>query len=140
MIWTAQKKRTPTIHCCRENVLPSRWLETIGGYIDRSTDAPLIRHGQHRKRRFQQFSVAAGTFLPSSYLVTIRGIQKGPQTHASKSFSLNLRAFDAAGTCLPSRCLVKKGRIHFALPLVGNSTYRHTDRWDGFFKYAVEMG
>jgi hypothetical protein len=34
---------------------------------------PLIRHGPHRKRRLQQFFVAAGTSLPSCYLATIDG-------------------------------------------------------------------
>jgi hypothetical protein len=32
---------------------------------------PLIRHGPHRKRRFQQFFMAAGTCLPSRCLATI---------------------------------------------------------------------
>jgi hypothetical protein len=30
--------------------LPSRCLATIGGYIDRPTDSPLIRYGLNRKR------------------------------------------------------------------------------------------
>jgi hypothetical protein len=31
----------------------------------------LARHGPHKKRRLQQFFVAAGTFLPSFHLATI---------------------------------------------------------------------
>jgi hypothetical protein len=38
--------------------------------------------------------------------------------------------FVAAGTFLMSRCLATRGRC----------TYRHTDWWKGFMKYAVEMG
>jgi hypothetical protein len=29
--------------------LPSCYLATLGGYTDRSTDSPLIRHGPYRK-------------------------------------------------------------------------------------------
>jgi hypothetical protein len=35
---------------------------------------PLIRHGPHRKRRLQQFFVAAGKSLPSRCLATKGGI------------------------------------------------------------------
>jgi hypothetical protein len=43
---------------------------------------------------------------------------------------LLLSVFVAAGTCLPSRYLAT----------IGGYTYRHTDKWEGFMKYAVEMG
>jgi hypothetical protein len=34
-----------------------------------------------------------------------------------------------------------KGRIHFTEPLRSNNRRdRHTDKWEGFMKYAVEMG
>jgi hypothetical protein len=39
---------------------------------------PLIRHEPHRKRRFQQFQDAAGMYLPSRCLATIRGYTDGP--------------------------------------------------------------
>jgi hypothetical protein len=34
---------------------------------------PVVRYGPHRKRRLQQFFVAAGTSLPSRCLATVRG-------------------------------------------------------------------
>jgi hypothetical protein len=43
---------------------------------------------------------------------------------------LLLSVFVGAGTCLPSRCLATKGGY----------TYRHTEWWEGFTKYAVDMG
>jgi hypothetical protein len=39
---------------------------------------PLIRHGQHRKPRLQQFLVAAGTCLPSCCLSATRGYTGWP--------------------------------------------------------------
>jgi hypothetical protein len=57
---------------------------------------------------------------------------------------LLLRAFVAAGTSLPSRCLAKKGGMHFTEPLSSNdrrNTHnRHTDCWEEFMKYAIEIG
>jgi hypothetical protein len=38
----------------------------------------LIRHGPHRKRRFQKFFVAAGTSLQSCYLAMIGGYTDRP--------------------------------------------------------------
>jgi hypothetical protein len=43
---------------------------------------------------------------------------------------LLLHVFVAAGMCLPSRCL----RAMWVY------TYRHTDWWEGFMKYVVELG
>jgi hypothetical protein len=39
---------------------------------------PLKRHGQHKKRRLQQFLVAAGTCLPSRCLLKIEGYTHRP--------------------------------------------------------------
>jgi hypothetical protein len=73
---------------------------------------PLIRHGPHRKRRLQQFFVAAGTSLPSCYLATIGGYTERP-TDTCPTILLLLHVFIAAGTFLPSRCLAVEGGIHF---------------------------
>jgi hypothetical protein len=43
---------------------------------------PVIKQGPHRKWRLQQFFVAAGTALPSSYLATV-GEYTYSQTHSS---------------------------------------------------------
>jgi hypothetical protein len=91
---------------------------------------PLIRHGSHRKRRLQQFFVAAGTSLPSWYLIT-----KGRCTdiHTRPTILLLLRVCVAAGTCLSSCCLAMKCGIHFTEPLPSNGRRdTHTDtRTDG---------
>jgi hypothetical protein len=50
--------------------------------------------------------------LPSSN----RGIHR----HTRPTIHLLLRAFVAAGTCLPCRCLVTKGGIQFTEPLPSN--------------------
>jgi hypothetical protein len=44
---------------------------------------------------------------------------------------LLLHVFVVLGMCLPSHCLATIGGIH---------AYRYTDCWEGFFKYAIEMG
>jgi hypothetical protein len=47
-----------------------------------------------------------------------------------------VQCIGCTGTCLPSRCLAPK-----SLPYNDRrDTYRHTDWWKGFMKYAVEMG
>jgi hypothetical protein len=49
--------------------------------------------------------------------------------------------FIAMRTCLMSRCLAMKGGIHFTKPLPSNDRrYTHTDWWEGFMKYIIEMG
>jgi hypothetical protein len=56
---------------------------------------------------------------------------------------LLLHVFDAAGTCLPSRCLAIKGGIHFTEHLPSNDRGIHlqTHRLPGgIYKYAAEMG
>jgi hypothetical protein len=87
------------------------WTELI-------TYFPLIRHGPHWKRGLQ-FFVAAGTSLPSCYLVTIGGYTDRPTDTRPQIFPF-LRVFVAAGTGLPSRCLAAKGRIHFTESLPSN--------------------
>jgi hypothetical protein len=58
--------------------LPNRCLATIGGYTDRPTGSPLIRHGLHRKRHVQLFfyycvCICSGDkFLPSRCLATCK--------------------------------------------------------------------
>jgi hypothetical protein len=88
---------------------------------------PLIRHWAHRKQRLQQFFIAAGTSLPSSYLATIGGYTDRAR-HRCPTILLLLLVFFAAGTCLPSRCLATKGGMHFTEPLPSNNRRdRHTD-------------
>jgi hypothetical protein len=76
---------------------------------------PLIRHVLHRKRRLQQFFVAAGTSLPNCYLATIWGYTDS-QAQAP-TILLLLLVFIVARTCLPSGRLAIKGGIHFTKPL-----------------------
>jgi hypothetical protein len=71
---------------------------------------PLILHGPLRKRRLQQFFVAAGTSLVSN--------DKG---YIERLTDL-LRAYVAAGKCLPSRCVATTG--------VGTDTDTQTDGRD----------
>jgi hypothetical protein len=96
----------------------------------------LIPQQQHRKRR-QQFFTAAGTCLPSCFLAndrdrprlsfdTMRIAKK--TTHPT--ILLLFRVFVSAGTCLPTRCLAT----------IVVYTYRHIDSWEGFMKYATDMG
>jgi hypothetical protein len=61
--------------------------------------------------------------------------------HSLKIFQL-LRIFGAVGTCLSSLCLTMKRGIHFTKALSSNDRriHRHTDWWEEFMKYAVEMG
>jgi hypothetical protein len=98
----------------------------------------LILHGPHRKRHLQHFFVAAETSLPSCYPATIRGytdrptdsplIGHGPiENDESNNSSIVACVFVAAVTFLPSRCL-------------STYTYRHTDWWEAFMKYAVKKG
>jgi hypothetical protein len=63
------------------------------------------------KTTSQHFFVAAGTSLPSCYLAAIEG-DTDKQTHAPNDSTIVERVFVAAGTCLQSRCLAMKERIH----------------------------
>jgi hypothetical protein len=61
------------------------------------------------------------------------------------TISLLLCVFVAAGKYSPSRCLAPKGEFHLNESLLCNGrrdTHTHTDTdcWEGFTKYAVEMG
>jgi hypothetical protein len=58
--------------------LPSRYLAKIGGYTNRPTGSPLVRHGPYRKRRLEQFFFAAGKCLPSRYLAKVEGYTNRP--------------------------------------------------------------
>jgi hypothetical protein len=52
------------------------------------------------------------------------------ENDTSNNSSIIACIFVAAVTFISSRFLAKIGRY----------TYRHTDRWEGFMKYAAEMG
>jgi hypothetical protein len=102
------------------------WSNIGRATVGRIAYVSLIRHGPHIKRRLQLF-LAAGMYLPCCYLATI-----GEYTDTSvQQFSTVARVFVAAETCLPSICLATIGEIHIQT---------HTDLWEGFMKYAVEMG
>jgi hypothetical protein len=102
---------------------------------------PLIRHRPHRKRRLQKLLVLWGICSRSRCLATTWRIHR--QTHrlsfdatrnAQKTTCPTilplLRVFFSAGTCLSIRCLATEEGY----------TYGHTDGWQGFIKYSVEMG
>jgi hypothetical protein len=105
---------------------------------------PLIRHGPHRKRRLQQFFVAAGTYLPNYLPSNGRGIHRPFFDKTQAAFKmmrttilLLFRLVVAAGTCSPNRCLAPKGKIRVrtlnravALPLIG-SIHAHAQRLMG---------
>jgi hypothetical protein len=109
---------------------------------------PLIQHGTQRKRGLQQFFVAGGTPLQICHLSTRKGYTDKPNDppliiHGPhKNDASNNSSIVAEGTRLPSRCLATKGGIHFTEPLPSNDRriHRHTDWWEGFIMYAVEVG
>jgi hypothetical protein len=112
------------IHCLPHlSVVRLRWFPFLEYF-------PLIRHEPYRIRRLQQFFVAAGRPLPSCYLATIWGYTYRPTVTRVQKSSIVACVFVAARTCLPSRCLA----------MIRGYIYRHTDWWEGFMKYAVEMG
>jgi hypothetical protein len=100
----------------------------------------LIQHGPHRKRRLQQFFVAAGKYLPSCYLATIGEYTSRPTEspsirHESHRKRRVQQLFVAAGTCLPSRCLAALGGIQLTKPFPCNErSDTHTDI------HAADMG
>jgi hypothetical protein len=69
----------------------------------------LIRHGPHRKRRVQRFSIAAGTSLPRRCLATTDGSTDtptgSPPIHGPHTKRRVQRFSIAVGTTLPWRCL-----------------------------------
>jgi hypothetical protein len=73
-----------------------------------------------------------------------RGIHRQTHRHTCPTILLLLHVFLAIGAYLPSCCVAAKGRIHVTEPFPshgkGDTHYRHTDWWEGFMKYAVEMG
>jgi hypothetical protein len=70
---------------------------------------------------------AAGTSLPSSYLLIIGG-PIWTQRHKSLTILLLLLVFIAAGTCLPNRCLSSKKGIDFTKLFPSNERKNtHTD-------------
>jgi hypothetical protein len=60
------------VHLGAKNNNNKKFWEELIAYF------PMIRYGPHRKRRLQQFVVAAGTSLPSCYLATIGGYTNRP--------------------------------------------------------------
>jgi hypothetical protein len=60
----------------------------------------------------------------------------GTENVASSNFSI-LFVFVAVERCLPSRCLAHLNVL--VLQRYEGYTYRHTDWWEGFMTYAVEM-
>jgi hypothetical protein len=137
----AQKTPPPKFLVNARTFLQSCYLETIGGFTHRPKGSPLIRHGPHRKRRFQKFLAAAGKCSSSRCLVTRGGYNRQAHrlsfTKIRKAYEMTrptilllLGVFLAAVTFLQSRCLAT----------IGGYTYRHTDWWEWFMKYAVQMG
>jgi hypothetical protein len=91
--------------------LVSHYLATTGGYTDRPTDSPLIRHRPHWKWCVQQFFncsvlTATGTCLPRHCLTPKGGI------HLTELLPHNDK------------------RLHI----------QTHNRWEGFIKYAIQMG
>jgi hypothetical protein len=68
----------PNQHRSEAVTINKKFWEELTAYC------PLIRHGPHRKRRLQQFFVAAGASSPSCYLATTGGYTD-PLTHASNN-------------------------------------------------------
>jgi hypothetical protein len=101
---------------------------------------PLIRYRPHRKRRLRQLFVATGTCLRNHCLATIGRITHRPTDSllwydtgrigddASKNSSI-VCVLVAAVTFISIRWLAT----------IWGYTYRHTDWWKLFMKYAVEM-
>jgi hypothetical protein len=65
------------------------------------------------------------------------------KAYVSNNFSIVTCVFVTAVTFLPRRCLAKWGFFtelsHYPVTRRGY-TYRHTDCWEGYFNYAVEIG
>jgi hypothetical protein len=92
----------------------------------------VIRHGPHRKRRLQEFFIAAGTHLPRCYLATIRDTYTDPQTRVShNSFIV---AYIRCRWNVFTESLPNDGRRN-------TQTDRHTHIhwWEGIMQYAIEM-
>jgi hypothetical protein len=99
---------------------------------------PLIWHGLHRKRCFQQFFAAAVTWLPSRCLATIRGYTDRPtDSHLLGHGPHRKRRGQQLFYCCV--CIPCRGNVFIEL-LPSNDTHADTDWWEGFMKYTVEMG
>jgi hypothetical protein len=117
MFWTKKKK----------------FWEELLAYV------PLIRRKLHRKWHLQQFFATTGTCLLWHCIAMIGGYTETPtdfvtraaQTTTCPTILLLLCVFDAVGMCLPSCCLATTGGIHI---------HTHTDWWEGFMKYTLEIG
>jgi hypothetical protein len=124
--------------------LPSHCLAAVGRSTNGPTSSHLIRNGLHRKRRLFQFFVAAGMYLPSHCLAAVGRstdsplIRNGPRRkrRGQQFFCVSCKHV-AAGTFLPSRCLVPLR----GLQITATAPPRHRRFWGGgFMKYAIEMG
>jgi hypothetical protein len=94
-----------------------KFLEELIAYFPWYGTDHIENNASNNSYTFECVFVTAVTFLPSRCLAAIRGF-------------------------LPSRCLAK---IWGFLPsrwlaTIKGYTYRHTDWWEGFMKYAVETG
>jgi hypothetical protein len=116
------------------------WRWRIGGRHRLQSDGskiayfPLIRHESHRKRRLQQFFVAARTCLPSRYLAAIGEIHRptdSPFTRHGPFRKSNIQQLFYHEYSLPRERVyrAKTGGIH-----------AHTHWCEGFMKYDVEVG
>jgi hypothetical protein len=116
------------IMCIHTHIHKKFWEELIA-YL------PSVPHYTHTKR-CQQFFVGMETCLLSCYLATIGAYRQTNKLSFDKDRTENdtsnnsstVALFVATGTCLPSRCLAKKGRIHFTERLPSNDRRdTHTD-------------
>jgi hypothetical protein len=81
----------------------------------------LVRHEPHRKRRFQQLFVAAGTSLPSCYLATIGDTE----THESNNTFI-VACIHCRGNVFMEQIPSVKGGIYSAETLSSNDMGIHT--------------
>jgi hypothetical protein len=114
---------------------------------------PLIRHGLHRKRRLQQLFVAVGTSLPGCYLATIGAytgrpidspfIKHEPHRKWSVQKFLYYRVYSLPRERV-CRAVAQHRMVGYTLQncclAIIRGIQRRTDWWEGFLKYAVEMG
>jgi hypothetical protein len=114
----------------RSEVQPLFLFYKFWQVLGRTNRLVFYRHGPHRKRRLQQFFVAAGTSLPTCcYLVTIKGYTDWP-TDMCPTIILLLRVLVATETCLSSRCVAVEGSIQSteSLPSKCKRAKRQTHR------------
>jgi hypothetical protein len=130
------------MYCCTVSIADWRnrtIQQELLGRTNRLLTCTRTRHGSHRKRRLQQFFVAAGTSLPSCYLATIRGYT---DTHDQQLFyccvySLPRQRLHRVvtqqrkeGYTLPNRCLATIWAIHIQAHRLMGGIYE-VRRWDG---------